>query len=61
MAPTKDGINLFSKKTNNILNLFFKDCGSTIKRVFVIIAYIIALPIIFFILALTCKILKLMF
>ena len=58
---TKEGTNLFSEITNKILNLLPGNWGSTIKRVLLILALIIAVPIVFFILALTCKIFKLMF
>ena len=58
---TKEGTNLFSEITNKILNLLPGNWGSTIKRVLLILALIIAVPIVFFILALTCNIFKLMF
>ena len=57
---TKEGTNLFSEVANNILNLLPGNWGSTIKRVLLIISLIIAVPIIFFILAVTCKVCKLM-
>ena len=57
---TKEGTNLFSEVANNILNLLPGNWGSTIKRILLIIALIITVPIIFFMFALTCKIFKLM-
>ena len=58
---TKESSNLFSEVAGNILNLLPGDWGTTIKRVFLILAFIIALPIVFFLLLLTCKCLKLMY
>ena len=58
---TKEGTNLFSEITNNILNLLPGNWGSIIKRVLLSLALIIAVPIVFFILAHTCTIFKLMF
>ena len=58
VALTKEGTNLFSEIANNILHLLPGNWGSNIKRVLLIIALIIAVPIIFFILALSCKVFK---
>ena len=57
---TKEGTNLFFEITKNILNLLPGDWVTTIKRVLLILTLIIVVPIIFFILALTCKLFKLM-
>ena len=54
VALTKESTNLFSEVANNILNLLSGNWGSTIKRILLIIALIIAVPIIFFMFALTC-------
>ena len=56
---TKEGTNLFSEITNNILILLPEDLSTTIKRVLLIIALIIVVTIIFFIFALTCNVFKL--
>ena len=57
---TKESTNLFSEITNNISNLLPENWGSTLKRVLLILAIIIAVPIVFFIIAFTCKIFKIM-
>ena len=53
---TKESSNLFSEVAGNILNLLPGDWGTTIKRVFLILAFIIALLIVFFLLLLTCNV-----
>ena len=58
---TKEGTNLFLEITNNILNLLSGNWGLTIKRVLLLFAIIIEFSIVFFIIALTCKIFKIMF
>ena len=60
VALTKESTNLFSEVANNILCLLPGNLGSTIKRVLLIIALIVAVPIVFFMFALTCKIFILM-
>ena len=54
-ALTKESTNLFSEVANNILNLLLGNWSSTIKRILLIIALIIAVPIIFFMFALIAK------
>ena len=60
MELTIKGTNLFSEVANNILISLLDNWGSTIKRVLLILARIIAVPIVFVIVALICKIFKLM-
>ena len=57
---TKESSNLLTEVADNILNLLPGDWGKTIKRIVLVMALVISLPIIFFMLIITCKCFKFM-
>ena len=56
---TREGTNIFTEVMDTILNILPGNWGSTIKRVLLIIALIIIIPIVFVIGIITMKLVKL--
>ena len=59
VLPPQEGTNIFSEIMDTIFNILLDNWGSTIKRVLLIIAQIIIIPIVFVIGIITMKFVKL--
>ena len=46
ISLTREGTNIFTEVMDSILNILPDNCGSTIKRVLLIIALIVVIPIV---------------